>query len=190
MNEKGNEDKHVVEVLEATREALKEKNTLKLKELSNQTIHSASTIQDDRSILIAVILYTLNKLLERRRQIEIQNWGTFEKKFDSLLKQSTEHIRKKQFIQSVNTLKLIRKALESLSPKMKPYIQEVFRKASINKASRIYEHGVSMERTAKLLGVTQWELTEYAGQSKAVEIKYDITQNIKRRAKMALEFFK
>ena len=53
----------------------------------------------------------------------------------------------------------VRKDIHIFGP-LKEYIQEVFRKAYINKASRIYEHGISRAETAGLLGVTQWELAE------------------------------
>jgi predicted transcriptional regulator len=72
---------------------------------------------------------------------------------------------------------------------MKPYIQEVLRKASINKASKIYEHGISLGQTAQLLGITQWELSEYSGQTNVSDNDYNKTLDIKKRAKMALEFF-
>ena len=61
------------------------------------------------------------------------------------------------------------------------------RKASINKASRIYEHGISLGKTAQLLGITQWELTEYTGQKR--EEKPYGALSAKKRAQMALEFF-
>ena len=86
-------------------------------------------------------------------------------------------------------LKKAREALEESSVDMKQYIQDVLRKASINKASRIYEHGISLGQTAQILGLTSWELAEYAGQSKSVETRYMQTINEKSRAKMALEFF-
>jgi len=62
----------------------------------------------------------------------------------------------------------IRKAISRVSGKLKENIVDVFRKASINKASKIYEHGISMETTAKLLGITMYELADYAGANKEI----------------------
>ena len=59
----------------------------------------------------------------------------------------------------------IRENIEKLSGKLKEYIKDVFLKAEINRASRIYEHGISMKKTAEILGVSIWELAEYAGQT-------------------------
>ena len=81
----------------------------------------------------------------------------------------------------------IRNLIQRLSGKLKDYINDVFRKAEINKASRIYEHGISLGKTAQLLGVTQWELVDYMGQKKTDE-KYSVT-DIRKRAQSAVEFF-
>ena len=62
-------------------------------------------------------------------------------------------------------------------------------KASVNKASKIYEHGISMGRTAKMLGITQWELSEYTGQKNVPDNPYNETFDVRKRAEMAMEFF-
>ena len=46
-----------------------------------------------------------------------------------------------------------------------------------------------MGRTAKMLGVTQWELSEYTGQKQISDNPYNETLSVKKRAKMAMEFF-
>ena len=47
-----------------------------------------------------------------------------------------------------------------------------------------------MEKTAKILGISIWELAEYAGQSKESDIDLTVTLPIKDRIKTAMEFFK
>ena len=82
-----------------------------------------------------------------------------------------------------------RNLIQNLSGKLKTYINDVFRKARINKASKIYEHGISMQKTARILGISVWELAEYAGQSKTVDYNLIITTPIKKRARFAERFF-
>ena len=72
---------------------------------------------------------------------------------------------------------------------MKKNIQDVFRKASVNKASRIYEHGISMGKTAKLLGITMWELADYAGKTGISDVSESKTLDVKSRIKLAMEMF-
>ena len=70
---------------------------------------------------------------------------------------------------------------------MRNYIKDVFRKAEINKASRIYEHGISMQKTAELLGISIFELAEYAGSTGIGDVNLSITKDIGERIKIAKE---
>ena len=84
---------------------------------------------------------------------------------------------------------MIRKAINKLSGKLKTYIQEVFKSAEINKASRLHEHGLSMEQTAKLLGVNRFELAEYVGKTGISEVPESKTMTPKKRIKLAEMMF-
>ena len=78
--------------------------------------------------------------------------------------------------------------LTKLDPKLKIHIKEVFEKARINKASRLYEHGISAGRTADLLGISTWELMDYSGTTGLAD--KGITKDVKERIKIARELFK
>ena len=177
---------HLIQVLEATKHALNKKDAIKLKELSDQTIHSACGIQDPGSITIAVLDYSLSKLLERKENMKIKNWNKFLKKINSYLELAINALTDEKPEKYEHYLILPRKALSSISINLKPYIQEILRKASINKASKLYEHGLSLGQTANLLGITQWELAEYTGQKSEPMDKQAV--DIKSRARLALEF--
>lgn len=183
-----NETLHTIQVLESMGEALSVGDPVKLKELSNQTIHSACGIQDPGSLTIAVLAYSLGKLLERRDGMKIRGWDDFVKKFNSYIPLAIKALKENKVEAYENYLLLARKSLSSISGNLRKDINDVLRKASINKASKIYEHGISLGKTADLLGVTQWELADYTGQMK-VDESHTHTLNIKRRAQMALEFF-
>ena len=188
MNHEKKEAQHRINVLQQVKSALLSKNALKLKNLSNNTIHSASSHQDSASITIAVIVYTLSKLIERDDHQKIKNWGMFVKKFNSFLDLAIKAIEDDRPKRYADYMEKARKILESHAISLKQYIKDVLKKASINKGSKIYAHGISLEQTAKLLGVTQWELSDYIGQ-KTFDIKQERTIDVKSRAKMALEFF-
>lgn len=183
------EVEHVINVLEQVREALAHEDVIKLKELSNQTIHSASTFQDTGSITIAVILYALSKLIERKDTLKIKDWANFIRKIDSQFLLAVKALQEDKVDKYEKYMEMARKSITSTALNIKPYIQEVLRKASINKASKIYEHGISLGQTAEILGVSEWELSEYAGQTKVADTSYNITLSIEKRAKMAMEFF-
>jgi len=184
------EKEHIINILTETKLALQTNNSLKLQHLSDKTIHSASIDQHTDSITIAIIIYTLSKIVSRRPYLKIKNWELFVKKINSSLSlgiKSLEDNNQKKFHKY---LEETRKRISNISVNLKPYIIEVLRKASINKASKLYEHGLSRSQTAKLLGVTEWELSEYIGQKSIHEGPYNLTLNIKKRVEMALEFFR
>lgn len=181
------ERNHIIEVLENAKKALLASDSLELKELSNQVIHSLSIYQSEGLVAIAVILYSFSKLIERKEHLTLKDWGSFVDRTNASFDESIRALRENNLKKFEDNLIAIRSSIEKIT--IKPFVSEILQKAMINKASRIYEHGISMEQTAKLLGVSQWELSEYAGQTGIPDIRYALTFDVKKRAKMALEFF-
>jgi len=180
---------HIAEVLTRTRYALENEDSQQLKDLSDQTIHSASVYQHTDYILVAVIIYVLSKLIERKDHIKIRDWPQFMKDINNLLSLSIYEIQRKKYHKFVKFLIKIKDYIENSSQDLKPMIEEMLRKASINKASKIYEHGISLSKTTKLLGITPWELSEYIGQKENPHIKLNKTLDARSRAYKAMEFF-
>lgn len=184
------EPKHILKVLKETKEAIKKEDVIKLKELSNQTIHSASIHQDVNNIMMAVIIYSLSKIIERTHYKEYPGWVKFFNSFTKHLNHAILALKENKEEKFRQELKNIIKEVSSLTGNFKKHIQNVFRKASINKASRIYEHGISMETTAKLLGISIWELAEYSGRTRISDVNLSITMSIKDRIKLVTNIFK
>jgi len=80
--------------------------------------------------------------------------------------------------------------MNKLDSKLSVYVEEVFDKAKINKGSRLHEHGLSLGRTAKILGVSEWELMDYVGKTGIADVKLNLTKNIGERLKFARSLFK
>jgi len=185
------EKENVLRILEETKDAISKEDSVKLKELSNQTIHTASTSQDPDNIAVAVIVYSLSKIIERKQYQEFSGWRNFYAEIVSAINDSINSIKNNDDKRLKEDLTKVRKTVSQLSGKLKIYIQDVFRKAEINKASKIYEHGISMEQTASLLGVTLFELASYAGQKPEIsETSFNKTVDVKKRIKTAMEMFK
>jgi hypothetical protein len=186
MEERG----HILEVLRNTSSALKDNNYIVIKNLSNQVIHNSSITQDPDVISVAVIIYVLSKILERDKYKEYDGWIKFYKSYISHLDNSINYLEKEDVNKFRIEIASIREIIQKLSGNLKNYIEDVFRKAQINKASRIYEHGISMEKTAKILGISLWELAEYAGNTRIGDVNLSVTLPIKQRIKQAEEIFK
>jgi len=185
------EKENVLRILEETKQALKEDNAFKLKELSDQTIHTASIAQDSDNIAVAVIVYSLGKIIERREYKKFEEWDNFYKTIISLIDSSIISLKRGYNKKLKENLESIRISISNLSGNFKFYIQDVFRKAEINKASKIYEHGISMEKTSKLLGITMFELASYAGQKQTFsQPSLGKTVNVNDRIKIVEDIFK
>ena len=183
------EVQHFIEVLHSTHTAITKDDSLTLKELSNQTVHSASTYQDSGSITIAVLVYTLSKLIERKEHMKIKGWEKFVRRIDSFLSLAEKALRQDNIGAYENYLKQARKSLTIISASVKPYLDDVLEKALINKSSKIYEHGISLGKAAELLGLSQWEVTEYIAQKSTADANYNRTLDVKKRADLAMQFF-
>jgi len=180
------EEENVLRILKEARVAVKGQDSAKLRQLSNQTNNTAARTHDPDNIAVAVIVYALSKVIEREHYQKYPGWEKFYKNVLVYFDKAIYSMKKKDEAGTRQALESIRKEIGNLSGSLKKYIQDVFRKAQINKASKIYEHGISMEKTAKLLGITLWELANYAGQSPGLESpKKGI--DVKERIKLAME---
>ncbi len=186
MLEKG----HVIEVLEKAEKAIKNEDVSEIKELSNQTLHSASIYQDADNISLAVVLYSLSKIIERTSYKEEKGWADFKKNYTTCLSRAKLALKAEDIEVYRDQIACIREHIGKLSGDLKKYIEDVFRKAQINKASRLYEHGLSLEKTAKILGVTIWELNQYVGRTGIADVNYAYTKELEDRIKLAQDIFK
>ena len=183
------EKDNLLNIISSVIKAINEKDIFTIKEMSNRTVHSASIFQDPNSISIAVIIYSLAKIYEREKYGEYKDWKTFEKLVISNLKSAFSNINANRTEEFSQNLRLILDSIKKLSGHLKGYIENVFRRARISKASRLYEHGISVEQTAKLLGVTVFEMAEYAGKTGIADVDLSITMPEKDRIKIAIDFF-
>jgi len=183
--EKGN----LLFILTSTIKAIGEKDIFALKELSNRTVHSASIFQDTDSISTAVIVYSLAKIYERSKYGTYKDWNLFDKSVSLNLKNAVSSLKQDKTGDFRENLQNIINSIKKLSSHLRIYIEEVFRKARINKASRLYEHGISFEQTARLFGISIFELAEYAGRTGIGDVDLSITMPIKDRIKIASDFF-
>lgn len=180
---------NILRILKETRNAISKGDYHIIRNLSNQTINTASLTQDPDNIAVAVIVYSLSKILEREDYRKLDGWNVFYKLFTSALDRAIKDIELKDDKKFRKDFEMIRKAINKLSGKLRKYIEEVFRQAELNKASRIHEHGLSMEKTADLLGISMYELADYVGKTGISEVPENKTLSVKDRIKLAEKMF-
>ena len=139
---------------------------LSLRELSTHTVHNASIFQDEDSVSIAVLTYTLSKLaLKRFKGVNLGHLISHLKTCrEELSNNDTDAFRAS--VQGLFT------HLRTQTPHLRQYIEDVIVKARISKARHIHEHGISVTQTAHILGVNAWELNEFLGRTKIADAHF------------------
>lgn len=183
------EKKHILDILRQVRDAVQRKDYIKIKHLSNKFVHHSSIHQDADVISVAVIIYSLSKMLEREDYKKEKNWKQFYNDYLRTIKNMIIALEKSDHNKFHQEIEANRKLLSKLSGSLKANMKDVLNRAKINKASKIYEHGISMEKTAKILGITLWELAEYSGRTGVGNVNLGVTMELKDRIKLAEEIF-
>lgn len=183
------EVENVLRILRDARHFVQEDRPYELKNLSDQTIHAATISQDGDNVIVAVLVYSIGKVMERANYRNMEGWNEFYSAVVKNLDLAAKALGKGDVEKTRTYLGLIREKLNEIEGDLGRYIKDVFRKAEINKAFKLYEHGLSTEKTAELLGVSLWDLASFIGQSNLGDAKVGITMPVKDRIKIAEDFF-
>jgi hypothetical protein len=174
----------ILRVLKRAQRFINQRHSKKLKHLSDHTIHNASVFQDSDSLSIAVVVYAISKLLER--------WGFDSEYADqarNLLGSAQQSLEQDDAKDYRDKMKKVFEFTSSIDDKFRLYIDKVIEKASVKKGSRLYEHGISIERAADLLGIGQWELMSYIGKTR-IHDEAEAVLDVKERLEFARALFK
>lgn len=182
------ESQHIIDLLGQARRALEKEDALLLKQLSDQTIHSASITQHTDFITIAVVLYSLNKIVERKAKMRIKRWDSFVRKFSDELTKSIASLKEQDMQEFSRHLDHAQELMVSMSSDLRTAVEDVIKKAQLNKAGKMYEHGISLQQTARIINVSPWELVSYVGQGNTLENPLMKTIDVKKRVKMLMDF--
>ncbi len=173
----------ILNVLKDSIAAVETQKISELSLLSDHVIHDASIFQDEDTLSIAILIYSLSKIIERCCEKNV--------KYDAILKElknAVYHLERNNFNPFRNTIKKLFSTISTYDKKIKLYIEEVINKSKLKKGSKLYKHGLSIARTAELLGVSQWELMNYIGKTFLPEEKKE-GLNAKQRLNITRELF-
>ncbi len=171
--------KELIEILKV-KEA---KDVMEIKEISNHTMHNASIFQDEDSISVAIFIYALSKIIERK-QGELNYSAILE-----ILEDAVDYAQDDNTDKYREKIQKLFKFVATVDTKLELYIEEVLKQAQIKKGSKLYEHGISLARSAEMLNISQWELMSYIGKTTAAEIRTE-TVNVKSRLELARGLFR
>lgn len=177
--------KDIIAVLSELAEILKvkeESDIAQIKELSNHVIHNASVFQDEDSVSVAILIYSLSKIIERKqRDLDYNKVISIVNSCISSLKNNDDNAFRK-------SIKSIFDFIRNIDAKLKLYIHEVINQAQIKKGCKLCEHGISAARAAEVLGISQWELMHYMGKTTIID-KFSEPIDVSKRLKIARGLF-
>lgn len=177
--------KDIMEVLNKLVGILKVKedsDIFEIKELSNHVIHNASIFQDEDSISVAVLIYSLSKIIERKQKELDYN------KIISMLNSCIANLKNGSDEGFSKSIKNIFNFIKTMDERLKLYIHEVINQAQIKKGCKLCEHGISIARASEVLGISQWELMHYVGKTTLID-QYSEPVNVSKRLKIARGLF-
>jgi len=158
-----------------------EKDLLEISDLSDQIIHNASIFQDEDSVSIALLVYSIYKVLSRGSE-KAQVYT----KINSMLKQAKAALQNDEMGIFRKKIKNMFDIILGIDKKVSIYFEELLEKAKLKKGSKIYAHGISVARVAEMLGISQWELMGYVGMTELPE--YGV-KGVAERLELAREIF-
>ena len=181
--------KEIIEILKSSLEAIKKDDVKTLRDLSNRIINSSSITQDEDVITIAVMMYSLSKIFERTDYRKYPGWSLFYETTINSLKGALFALENNDVLNFEKNIKSILDVIDKLDNKLRNYIKDVIHSSQIARGSRLHEHGLSLGRTAELLGIDKWELTEYISKTGISEVKEGVTVNEEKRLRIARRLF-
>ena len=175
----------IIAVLSDLIEILKvkeESDMVQMKELSNHVIHNASVFQDEDSVSIAILIYSLSKIIERKQREMDYN------KVLSMLNSCILNLKNNDDNGFRKSIKNMFNFIRTMDQKLRLYIHEVINQAQIKKGCKLCEHGISIARASEVLGISQWELMHYMGKTTIID-KFSEPIDVSKRLKIARSLF-
>lgn len=165
----------IIDVLDNAVRIVKEEKFADLSELSNHTIHDASIFQDEDSVSMAILIYALSKTIQRCCEKGIPYSEVQEQ-----LMAARDALKDGELGKYNASIKKLFEIVNKIDTRLKMYIGEVITQSRIKKGSKLYEHGISIARTADILGISQWELMSYVGKTSITDFMEEKVSATKR----------
>ena len=168
----------LVEILKVKEDS----DIIQIKELSNHVIHNASVFQDEDSVSVAILIYSLSKIIERKQGDLDYN------KLSGMLDSCISNLKDNDDEGFRNSIKKLFDFVRAIDEKLKLYIHEVINQAQIKKGCKLCEHGISIARSSEVLGISQWELMHYMGKTTLLD-QFSEPVDASKRLKIARSLF-
>lgn len=157
------------------------KDLEELKKLSDHAIEDVALHKDLDLISITVLIYSIYKIIS---SIPIEE----SKDLLSGLKSAKNSLEQNNLSRYNQNIKLLFNLVSKSNIKVKEHLQDVMQAARIKKGTVLLQKGLSIGQAAGLMGLSNWDLQQYAGRTTAIEQHYEAI-SVKKRLALALNLF-
>jgi len=167
------------------KEILKRKSqsyTEEIKELSDQGIEGVALYKNLDLISVTVLIYSLSKVITRLSSSQYQQ-------ITEQLNLAQENLTRNNLGRYNQNLKTVYTLVRKSDAKVKEHLQDIMHAARIKNSASLLQKGLSIGQAAGLMGLSNWDLQEYAGKN-----TFTLTQDYekipaKKRMTTALKIF-
>ncbi|MBT3814616.1 hypothetical protein HOE37_05105 [Candidatus Woesearchaeota archaeon] len=176
--------KEILNDLTKTIEILKQRelqDVEQLKDLSDHSIEDVALYKNLDLISVTVLIYSIYKVV---RQMKEENY----KDLIAELEFARNHLQQGNFARYNKSVKSLFKIVRSANASVKTHLQDVMDAARIKKGAVLLQKGLSLGQAAGLMGLSNWDLQQYAGRTKVMDSHY-VSVSAKKRLELALKLF-
>ncbi len=152
-----------------------------LKTLSDHSIEDIAIQKDLELVSVAVLVYSLYKIAPALNDSDYQAiWNELHNAYHALSQYDLG-----RYNRSIRNLyDLVKKS----NAKVQEHLQDVMQAARIKKGASLVQRGLSIGQAAGIMGLSNWELQQYAGKTVALT-QHDEKIPADKRVKVALTLF-
>jgi hypothetical protein len=176
--------KDIIEILSKTiaiLEIQEKKDFEELKKLSDQAVETVALHKDLDIISITVLIYSIYKIA---RDIPKENY----RDLLAELKFAKTHLEKNQFTNYNRSIRTLFALIKKSNVKVKEHLDDVMHASRIKKGAVLLKKGLSLGQAAGLMGLSNWDLQQYAGRTTVLE-QHNEAVPITKRMTLALKIF-
>ncbi|MBS3168895.1 hypothetical protein J4210_00275 [Candidatus Woesearchaeota archaeon] len=161
---------------------VREKSDLEqLRQLSDHAIEHVAAYKDLDIVSLTVLIYSIYKTFSCIGDKDYADLLTE-------LEKAKTSLQKNQFGGYNRSIKQLYEIVRRCSTKTREHLQDVMHAARIKKGTALLSKGLSIGQAAGLMGLSNWDLQQYAGRTTAIE-NGPVKVSAKKRQIMAFKMF-
>ncbi len=143
-------------------ETRESKDIEELKTLSDHAIEDIAVQKDLELVSVTVLIYSLYKIgicIDEQAYIQVLQE----------LQKAKDGLEQRNLGKYNSSMKKLYELIQSCNAQVKEHLNDVMQAARIKKGTTLLQRGLSIGQAAGLMGLSNWELQQYAGKTTALD---------------------